>query len=433
MLLDTTFRPILLGIERTVQIVNGKFSNTVSSEAFAQYEKFLETMAAFSRAIYCDSGVLFQVLPSIGTLSNKDINTQITQLDAKAPRRSPSTSPNSKEGRPMLSYIVPETSRSGTPFATYISSVSDMTCLVYSNPPLPGASTNDVLLVFKGSSTVKNFKHDVMTLSARDTLQNLAKQVGIQIDPSVPDINVPSSFVLPLLKNWNILMRYLKKGGRIFLTGHSLGGAFATMFGYLLAESHISPVHIVTFGAPALMGDGGRNRFNEHLDQGRVTLDRVVCNGDPIPLLPPRYSHPGFRPLATEWNSPRPVQLKTVKKMYHLGGANVRKQRYEKETLSHIPNLITVPTDVPYFPHAGYLGMTFLGAFRLYGMKNPGFKGSDGSWNTFVADFLPDGIQFRYEKGSPEPVAADADKSENGIESLVITGGRRKTRRRHRR
>jgi hypothetical protein len=223
------------------------------------------------------------------------------------------------------------------------------------------------------------------------------------------------------------------------------------MFGFILAEARLpflSSIHITTFGAPTLMGDGGRNRFNEHLDQGYMTLDRVVSTAgptsDPIPSIPPKYSHPGFRPLNTEWNADktgRVVTLDGIKRVYQAGGAfgiaaltNVRKQKYEQDTMTHIPNVILIPSDVPYFPHAGYFGMTFLGAFRLFGMKNPGFKGKDGSWNTLVVQFYDDGVKFQYVKGSPEPIAAEAEAGEAGLQSVSIQGGqRRKTqRRRHR-
>lgn len=71
----------------------------------------------------------------------------------------------------------------------------------------------------------------------------------------------------------------------IFTTGHSLGGALATLAGKVLATGadsgeELKPHMVVTFGAPKV----GDNRF--HSTYG-VTLLRFVHNEDIIPHVPP--------------------------------------------------------------------------------------------------------------------------------------------------
>jgi hypothetical protein len=91
---------------------------------------------------------------------------------------------------------------------------------------------------------------------------------------------------------------------RIIITGHSLGGASATLIALALAHARIPGlpiIHCVTFGAPKLLSDDSRIYFNEFLLNGAMTYDRVVVNGDFITNIPPGPTvHPGFRILQME-------------------------------------------------------------------------------------------------------------------------------------
>jgi hypothetical protein len=98
------------------------------------------------------------------------------------------------------------------------------------------------------------------------------------------------------------------------------------------------------------------------------------------------------------------------------GGAFMQpeKTKYEQATKTHIPNFISVQgsTYAYGFAHAEYLGMFFLGAFRLAGMKNPA--------KTSIAVFklYDDGVKLGYVPMNPGDVPAKEAQ----------TGGRRKTR-----
>ena len=88
---------------------------------------------------------------------------------------------------------------------------------------------------------------------------------------------------------------------RVIITGHSLGGALASLFGYYLKQYNPDlidkPIHVVTFGACCVFDAPGRNEFNEFLnikDKKVFTLDRVTSNLDPVIVLPPDLDHPGF-------------------------------------------------------------------------------------------------------------------------------------------
>ena len=77
----------------------------------------------------------------------------------------------------------------------------------------------------------------------------------------------------------------------LWFTGHSLGGAMATISGGRCFLAHIpaNPAHIYTFGAPRV----GTKRYVSH---ARVPLTRWVNNNDLVPRVPPMwlgYRHTG--------------------------------------------------------------------------------------------------------------------------------------------
>ena len=461
---DTSLRSVIFS-QRDIEVIpdtTGQvvLKTQVDKLTFDSYTHTLKVMAQLSRLVYCDSGILQQVLISapFGTEDNVAVNSTVTAMDKQfaANRRTPSSYANSKEGRPALSYVLTESPGANQKIATYISSPSDLTCLfvtgAHLSAKLPTIVPSDAVLVFKGSSTMKNFKHDLYSQFTRADLKTVMPP-GTAMVSQTKDNFIPASFVKPILKSWELLKKEIitQKPTRLFITGHSLGGAYATLFGFILAECgrqtfpFIQSIHIVSFGSPTLVGDGARNTFNAHLDSGYVTLDRVVSYGsmtkvsDIIPSIPVGFSHPGFQPLKTELypekKTGRAYNLETIRKVYQNGGflgIGPEKGKYDLATKFHSPNKIVIPARsalVQTFAHAEYFDMTFLGGFRLLGMKNPGFRGSDGKYNIFYAGLFPDGVQFKFIDGAPEELALEATDSSVTIESIG-KGGRRKTHRR---
>lgn len=81
-----------------------------------------------------------------------------------------------------------------------------------------------------------------------------------------------ASVLLPdLLRN--------NKDAKLYLTGHSLGGAAATLAGARLISMGISPeqIEVITFGAPAVGNAAFAAKFEPTLQ-----LTRVVMSGDPV-------------------------------------------------------------------------------------------------------------------------------------------------------
>ena len=457
---DTTFRSVLFGKTDVEVVPNAEgqmiLKDQVDQTLFDSYVLTLNTMAQLSRAVYCDSGILREVLlsPAFATMDNATVNSKITELDNKYAelRRAPSTYTNSKEGRPMQSYVITESAQTGNGFARYVSSPSDLTFVAITGDRLKFLNSNDLVICFKGSSTIKNFKHDLYSQFTPADLGTMMPP-GTSMSSTTTNNFVPSSFIKPINKSWTTLKKVIDdyNPNRLFITGHSLGGAYATLFGFIMAECravsfpNIKSIHIVSFGCPTVLGDGARNTFNAHLDSGKLTLDRVVSYGkisklaDIIPSIPAGFSHPGFQPLRTELypekKTGRAYNIETIRKVYQKGGLlgiGPEKTKYEAATKIHMPNKVQVPAINPVmqaFAHGEYIDMTWLSSFRLYGMKNPGFKATDGSFNTFVADMFEDGVRFQYvtadttEQIAEEPVS----KTPESLTSLEKPTGARRT------
>ena len=433
MLRDTTLRSVIFGT-RDLEMTPGPggqviLKTQVDPSQFTTYEYVLKVMGQLSRIVYCDSGVIDTVIrsPEFGGVDNTAVNDLITRTDKSVgiSRTMKSEFPNSKDGRPMKSYMGPRvSSKTGPGLARYVSTPDDVTFLMVSGSILKNPfKAGDAVLTFKGSSTVDNFKHDLYSQFTRGEAS--------------PGKYVPGSFLKHLKDNLSVIKSAITdfKPTRLFITGHSLGGAYATLCTYLLLLEKVAfPMHLVTFGSPTIVADGARNEFNTFLDSGKVTLDRVVSRFgafiDPVSSIPAGFSHPGFQPLKTEFypelKTGRAYSIDTIRKVYQKGGG-AEKNVYEGLTKTHMPNRVYVPTLIKAFPHAGYMDMTYLGAFRLMGMKNPGFPG-----NTFVANLYDDGMNFAYIPSAVKDAAPDS-ASNDSIDKAAVpgTGGRTRRARRH--
>lgn len=226
---------------------------------------------------------------------------------------------------------------------------------VYDNKDCKFNDEKTLFIAFKGSSSIKEFKENLMSALSKDApLSNLnvsgsntsqnggvsesdtndpllttkeEKTASIQNANANANENVKKS--RPQNANANKIsgkagsgfievLKYsieeicqkiteLQNGigfDRIIITGHSAGGVYASLFGYYLKKYNPGitkkPIHVITFGACCLFDAIGRNEFNDYLnidknnEGGIFTLDRVTVFGDPMIFIPVDLDHPGF-------------------------------------------------------------------------------------------------------------------------------------------
>ena len=92
--------------------------------------------------------------------------------------------------------------------------------------------------------------------------------------------NVHSGFNRAFLSVENQVLQYLKGSEDLplYVTGHSLGGALATLATWYLSGDQLAACY--TFGAPRVGDDGLMNRY-------RTPIYRIVNGADPVPCVPP--------------------------------------------------------------------------------------------------------------------------------------------------
>jgi hypothetical protein len=190
---------------------------------------------------------------------------------------------------------------------------------VHHNPSSRFNSEKTLFIAFKGSSSIKDFKHDLKSAAFPDQLlselnnaQNTPKTTAQNNKKNKPGkagygfIKALKPSIQEICKKIEELQSYGFE--RIIITGHSLGGALASLFGYYLKKYKPTlidkPIHVITFGACCVFDALGRNEFNAFLNilDGKpvFTLDRVTANLDPIIVLPADLDHPGYTILRNE-------------------------------------------------------------------------------------------------------------------------------------
>jgi len=143
------------------------------------------------------------------------------------------------------------------------------------------------------------------TLNARDAMNALdVKLCGVRIDDFGKWVMTKDASEINMRIHTGFLKQYLAvrkklfealhehKGDDIIVTGHSLGGALATLAALDLKSKKYN-IHTVTFGAPRV----GDFQFAEHF-QKIVNSDktfRIFKDKDPIPqiFISPQYFHVG--------------------------------------------------------------------------------------------------------------------------------------------
>ena len=146
--------------------------------------------------------------------------------------------------------------------------VNDTECFI--------ASTKyEVLLAFRGTVDVKDWLRDLTLFSIETDYGSVHRgfYVGFQ--------QVRKRIVGELAKASAV-------DKKLFITGHSLGGALATIAAAELCHE-FSNIAVYTFGQPAV----GKRDFKAHIDRNVSRFHRIVNDDDIVAKVPPGYVHCG--------------------------------------------------------------------------------------------------------------------------------------------
>jgi hypothetical protein len=142
-----------------------------------------------------------------------------------------------------------------------------------------GITLNDIdqriCIVFRGSESLKDWYYDFEV-----------EQICLK-----NDIMVHSGFYNQLFKTnvYKSISTQLKKlikiypDYTIYVTGHSLGGALATLCGYCLSNEINKNIIVVSFASPRIGNNNWKNAFNKNknLKHFRVTYNRDIVTAFP--------------------------------------------------------------------------------------------------------------------------------------------------------
>ncbi|KAF9456126.1 Alpha/Beta hydrolase protein [Collybia nuda] len=151
----------------------------------------------------------------------------------------------------------------------------------------------EYIVAFRGKTTLNVIRDDPYTRFSSFTISGVTMPAGIKVHMGFRDSYFANKIDRFLL---DFLTAELAKNRdySIVTTGHSLGGALASISGVILKEKLKVPIRIYTFGQPRT----GNKQYVEWMEKsvGRDNIFRSVSVDDPIPQFPTRkqgYMHHG--------------------------------------------------------------------------------------------------------------------------------------------
>jgi triacylglycerol lipase len=146
------------------------------------------------------------------------------------------------------------------------------------------SDSTDVICVFRGTDTINDWFSNLQAVRDPGPLKGTKVHEGFQ-DALYPAV----------IGFTNALDKMDIGSKRLWITGHSLGGALCSLYSGMLIENGYTIYGIYTFASPRAGDDDFAGALNDAVTDGPHY--RVVNDGDVVPHVPPEpfFSHSGKR------------------------------------------------------------------------------------------------------------------------------------------
>jgi predicted lipase len=145
--------------------------------------------------------------------------------------------------------------------------------------------TNCIFIVFRGTYSIKSALSYLKLTSIKPYKTCKKSNNGVLLGI----FKIVGEIYYTICESIKFLSKdFLKTSNyKLVTTGHSLGGACAQIFSYLLIKNKPNlKITCVTFGGPRTMNKALITKYNNYIENKVIMFRRYVTNGDPIPLLP---------------------------------------------------------------------------------------------------------------------------------------------------
>lgn len=175
------------------------------------------------------------------------------------------------------------------------------------------SNATDIICVFRGSEAIEDWFTNFQAVRDPGPLNGTLAHEGFQ------DALFPAVIAVT-----NAIDSFEHTSKRIWVTGHSLGGALCSLYAGMMIENGYNIYGVYTFASPRPADDIFAEALNHAMQAGPHY--RVVNDGDIVPHVPPEpfFSHPGRRIIleksrvetsTKEWTKLRQKMFKVLMKM----------------------------------------------------------------------------------------------------------------------
>ncbi|EED31367.1 lipase family protein [gamma proteobacterium NOR5-3] len=199
------------------------------------------------------------------------------------------------------------------------------------------ADDNNIVVVFRGSDSGSDWFANFQASQDPGPFNGTGAHEGFQ-----------DSLYPAVIKLTELLRADASRSRKVWITGHSLGGALGSLYAGMLLENFIDVYGVYTFASPR----PGNAKFASQLnDRIKGPHYRIVNSGDLVPHVPPEpfFSHPGNRVILKHnhkkrtkdsWLDERIAALKNFVDMTGKRFDVADNHRLIKADNSYVPRLI---------------------------------------------------------------------------------------------